>query len=104
MTVMRYFLLQICPPLAVLSCGKPFSFIWNTILWFWPWSTSRPHAEWVLNQWLEDQRFVRLGDRLPEKKKPKYIKKYEPAADEEEGTVYRDPTVGAKGTKFRPRS
>lgn len=31
---MRYFLCWICPPLALLSLGKPFSAIFNTLLLF----------------------------------------------------------------------
>ena len=53
---MRYFFAIICPPIAILLCGKPFQFLLNiplTLCFYFP---GMLHAVLVVSEHLADRR------------------------------------------------
>ncbi len=58
---MLYVLAILCPPLAVLLCGKPFQAILNVILTFLLWIPGLVHACWVVNGYYHRQRLEELA-------------------------------------------
>jgi uncharacterized membrane protein YqaE (UPF0057 family) len=57
---MRYILAILLPPLAVLSCGKPFQAILNLILCLFLWIPGAVHALLVVHDYHEDRRTGRV--------------------------------------------
>ncbi|MEY2633398.1 MAG: hypothetical protein RIR00_2052 [Pseudomonadota bacterium] len=57
---MRYLLAIIAPPLAVLFCGKPFSFILNILLTICFWIPGMIHALCVVSSHKADKRNDKL--------------------------------------------
>jgi len=57
---MRYLLAILLPPLAVLSCGKPFQAILNFFLTLLFWIPGVVHALFVVNSHLADKRAEKL--------------------------------------------
>jgi uncharacterized membrane protein YqaE (UPF0057 family) len=57
---MRYILAILLPPLAVLSCGKPFQAILNLILCLFLWIPGVVHALLVVHEHHEDRRAGRV--------------------------------------------
>ena len=53
---MRYLLAIVFPPLAVLSCGKPFQAILNLVLTFCLWIPGVVHALFVVSNHNADRR------------------------------------------------
>lgn len=61
---MRYFLAILLPPIAVLSCGKPFQAILNLVLTLFLWIPGAVHALFVVHNMYEDRRARRIIDAL----------------------------------------
>ena len=61
---MRYILAILLPPLAVLSCGKPFQAIVNIVLTVFFWIPGVVHALLVVHGYHEDRRTERLIDAI----------------------------------------
>ena len=57
---MRYLLAILLPPIAVLSCGKPFQAIINLILTLCFWIPGAVHALFVVHNFHEDRRADRV--------------------------------------------
>ena len=57
---MRYLFAIICPPVAVLLCGKPFQFVISILLTLCFWIPGMIHAILVVNSHLADKRSERL--------------------------------------------
>ena len=57
---MRYLLAILCPPLAVLSCGKPVQFLLNCILTLLMYLPGLVHAILVVNNYNADLRAARI--------------------------------------------
>ena len=57
---MRYFLAILLPPIAVLSCGRPFQAILNLILTLFLWVPGAVHALLVVHDYHEDRRAGRV--------------------------------------------
>lgn len=57
---MRYLFAILLPPLAVLSCGKPFQALINLILTCFFWLPGAIHAMLVVNSYQSDKRFKSL--------------------------------------------
>ena len=57
---MRYLLAILLPPIAVLSCGKPFQAILNLILTLCLWVPGIVHALFVVYNFHEDKRANRV--------------------------------------------
>jgi uncharacterized membrane protein YqaE (UPF0057 family) len=57
---MRYLLALLCPPVAVLMCGKPFQAIINLLLTLCFWVPGAVHALLVANDYYEDRRQAHL--------------------------------------------
>ena len=57
---MRYFIAIICPPAAVLLCGKPFQAVLNLILTLCFWIPGVVHALFVVNSHLADRRMQKM--------------------------------------------
>ena len=57
---MRYFLCLICPPIAVLSTGRIFTFILSVILTLCFWIPGVIHAILVTSNYYEDKRHRQL--------------------------------------------
>lgn len=53
---MRYFLAILLPPVAVLSCGKPFQALGNILLTMAYWVPGMLHALFVVHNYHADQR------------------------------------------------
>lgn len=115
---MRLFFAWVCPPLAVLSCGKPFSAVLNFFLLFFFWYPGVMHAQAVVDNYYADRRnkkMMRVVDypawaqhvfsaapqdgrlELPKRKRQK-------AKAEPEAMSYDDPAIGRNGTLFRKRN
>jgi uncharacterized membrane protein YqaE (UPF0057 family) len=56
----RYLFAIILPPIAVLSCGKPFQAILNLLLTLCLWLPGAAHAVLVVNQYHEEQNTQRI--------------------------------------------
>lgn len=54
---MRYFFCVICPPLAVLSVGRPISMILNIFLTMLGWIPGMIHAFFLVNDYRNEKRF-----------------------------------------------
>ena len=63
---MRYVLAILLPPIAVLSCGKPFQAIVNLILTLCLWLPGMIHALFVVHNFHEDRRADRLVRAIEE--------------------------------------
>lgn len=61
---MRYFLAILLPPIAVLSCGKPFQAILNLVLTLFLWIPGAVHALFVVHNMHEDRRARRIVDAV----------------------------------------
>lgn len=57
---MLYLLAIICPPVAVLSCGKPLQFLLNLMLTLFFWIPGVVHAMLVVSSKLADSRTNRI--------------------------------------------
>ena len=57
---MRYLLAILLPPIAVLSCGKPFQAIVNLVLTLFLWVPGAVHALFVVHDYNENRRADRL--------------------------------------------
>ncbi len=57
---MRYLLAIICPPVAVLLCGKPLQAMLNLVLTLLFWIPGVVHALFVVNSHLADVRAERM--------------------------------------------
>lgn len=57
---MRIFLCYVCPPLAVLLCGKPFTAILTFILTIFGWAPGVQHALFIVNNHFQDNRFGKV--------------------------------------------
>lgn len=57
---MRYLLAILLPPVAVLSCGKPFQAILNLFLTLCLWLPGAAHAALVVHEYHEDRRAERM--------------------------------------------
>ena len=57
---MRYLLAILCPPLAVLLCGKPFQAILNLLLTLCFYIPGAIHAILVAHNYYEDRRIDRI--------------------------------------------
>ena len=57
---MRYLLAILLPPIAVLTCGRPFVAILNFILTLLFWLPGAVHALFVVSDYKADQRTQRL--------------------------------------------
>ncbi len=57
---MRYFLAILLPPIAVLSCGRPFQAVLNLILTLFFWIPGAVHALLVVHDYHEDRRAGRV--------------------------------------------
>lgn len=57
---MRYLIAILCPPLAVLSCGKPVQFVLNCILTLLMYFPGLLHAILVVDGYHEDRRTARI--------------------------------------------
>ena len=57
---MRYLLAILLPPIAVLSCGKPFQAIINLVLTLCLWIPGMIHALFVVYNYHEDRRADRV--------------------------------------------
>ncbi|MBD3748065.1 MAG: YqaE/Pmp3 family membrane protein [Sphingobacteriales bacterium] len=57
---MRYFICFLCPPLAVLSTGRPLTFILNLLLTLCFWIPGVIHAILIVNDHNEDRRTRRM--------------------------------------------
>ncbi len=61
---MRYLLAIVFPPLAVLSCGKPFQAILNLVLTFCLWIPGMVHALFVVSNHNADRRNRKLIEAI----------------------------------------
>ena len=126
---MRLLLCYLCPPAAVLLCGRPFSMILNCMLTCWFWIPGVKHALTVYADWkiefhhqsmmggINSPRWARdmLGQSEPEPQQPQVIYVQPPAQlpaapaparrsrRKEPEPLIDDPTIGAHGTVFRRR-
>lgn len=57
---MRYLIAIVCPPLAVLLCGKPIQAVLNCFLTMALWVPGAVHALFVVNSHLADKRTDKL--------------------------------------------
>lgn len=57
---MRYLLAILLPPVAVLSCGKPFQALLNLLLTLCFWLPGVIHAVLVVNQFHEERNTQRI--------------------------------------------
>lgn len=116
---MRLFLCWVCPPLAVLSCGRPFSAVLNFFLWCFFWFPGTYHATAVVERYYNDQRNKKMLQvanypawtqhvfaAQPDQRMqlPKSKGKRRQALPEPESQVYNDPSIGENGTRFRRRN
>ncbi|MEL7472029.1 MAG: YqaE/Pmp3 family membrane protein [Planctomycetota bacterium] len=67
---MRYLLAVLLPPIAVLSCGKPFQAIANLILTLLFWIPGAVHAVFVVHGLHEDRRTRRIIEALRSRAAP----------------------------------
>jgi uncharacterized membrane protein YqaE (UPF0057 family) len=113
---MRLFLCWVCPPLAVLSCGRPFSALLNFFLVCLLWYPGVVHAHAVVERYYNDQRSKKMIQVVnypawaqhvfaaPQGRKLKLpAKKSQKSLVQAEEPVYNDPAVGENGTRFRRR-
>lgn len=111
---MRWVLTYVCPPLAVLFCGKPFSALLAAFLTLLGWMPGVRYAQYVLLQHLDNKRAGQITaatnhpewtkeltkpaslpyNHLPSPGKPK-MKAH---------ALVDDPAVGMNGTVFRRKS
>lgn len=57
---MRYLLAILLPPIAVLTCGRPFQAILNLILTLCFWIPGAVHAALLVHQYEENKRAARI--------------------------------------------
>ena len=57
---MRYILAILLPPIAVLSCGRPFQAVLNLFLCVFLWIPGMIHALFVVNNYYADRRAERM--------------------------------------------
>lgn len=114
---MRLFLCWVCPPLAVLLCGKPFSAILNAFLCLFLWLPGVAHArDTVLNHFADkrNKRELRVINRPAwvndvygePKTRIKGRRKLVGQQIQEAlaQPVPMDPAIGQNGTRFRKRA
>lgn len=103
---MRRLLAIICPPLAVLLCGKPFSAVLNAFLCCLFWVPGMAHALMVVDDRFQDKRTRRIAApledmaRAMERRQVRMSRAKKPEPRE----LVRDPRVGANGTVYRQRN
>ena len=68
---MRIFLCYVCPPLAVLFCGKPFTAILTLIMTIFGWKPGVHHALLIVNNHFQDKR---IGGMTKAINQPKWVK------------------------------
>ncbi len=56
---MRYFLALLLPPLAILTCGRPFLALLNITLCLFGYIPGQIHAVLIVNEYLADRRSER---------------------------------------------
>lgn len=61
---MRYLLAFLCPPLAVLLCGKPIKALLNLLLTLLFWIPGIIHAILIINEYKADQRMKKQTQML----------------------------------------
>jgi uncharacterized membrane protein YqaE (UPF0057 family) len=116
---MRFLFCWLFPPLAVLSCGRPISAVFNFFLTCFFWYPGVIHAQATVERYYNDQRnkkmlqavnypawaqhvFAAQPNQRLELPAPKKRRSKQKAVDIKE-PVYNDPTVGENGTRFRKR-
>jgi uncharacterized membrane protein YqaE (UPF0057 family) len=100
---MRALFVFICPPLAVLSCWKPISAMFNCFLCMFFWVPGVFHAMMVVQQHHEKHqttRVVKAIRRGPAARKTKR----KAARPKKEKVCYDDPFIGESGTRFKRRA
>lgn len=103
---MRRLLAIICPPLAVLLCGKPFSAILNAFLCCFFWLPGVGHALMVVDDRFQDKRTRRIANPLEqmarsmERERVRETRRKRP----EPRQPVMDPHRGVNGTVFRQRN
>jgi uncharacterized membrane protein YqaE (UPF0057 family) len=122
---MRLLLCYLCPPAAVLLCGRPFSMVMNCILTLWFWLPGVRHALVVYADWKAETthqsmlapthtpqwfRTLAKAQATPQQvvyvQQPMALPEPAPAAPKSRGKqpappLINDPCVGAHGTVFR---
>lgn len=98
---MKMLIAFICPPFAVLLCGKPISAFFNMFLCMLLWFPGVFHAMAMVQQHHERKqttRIVRAIEHGPKQKKRR-ARRAKPAV-----VLYDDPVIGEGGTKFKRRT
>lgn len=101
---MRRLLAIVCPPLAVLLCGKPISAVLNAFLCVFFWLPGVFHAWAVVDDLFQDKRTKRIAkplDRIADAMEEKPRKRAPRATPKPE--LVNKPDVGMNGTLFRKR-
>lgn len=106
---MILFLCYVCPPLAVLCMGRPFSAILNFVLWVFGWVPGVKHALVLY----ADRKVNKVTKQVTRAiHRPEWTR---PNEEQSEGRVrrkgqkpvpvyYDSPHVGMNGTKFRSKN
>ena len=103
---MRRLLAIVCPPLAVLLCGKPISAIFNAFLCCLFWFPGVGHALMVVDDRFQDKRTRRIAkplERIAHSMEREQTRAPRARRQEPREPV-RDPRIGANGTIYRQRN
>lgn len=92
----------VCPPLAVLLMGRPFSAILNCFFTAWFWVPGVKHALLLYVDYKSTSHVTSVTDAI--RGKPERGQRARPALPEPEAPRLIDnPCVGAHGTQFKRR-
>lgn len=95
-------LCYLCPPLAVLFMGRPFSACFNFVLWCFFWIPGTKHALVCYADYKNTKSTSRVVNAVDN---PKWTQQPRSRRVEREVVVvYDNPHVGKNGTYFRPKA
>lgn len=101
---MILFLCYVCPPLAVLLMGRPFSCVLNMFLTGFLWVPGIGHALVCYADYKSDKSINKITKAIND---PHYVQAGRRAKAQRtrtvERVVYDNPHVGQNGTYFRPK-
>jgi len=101
---MILFLCYVCPPLAVLLMGRPFSAVGNSFLTLFGWVPGVKHALVCYADYKVNGSVKKLTGAINNPEYARQRRSPSPRVQREAPPVYDSPSVGKNGTRFRVKS
>jgi uncharacterized membrane protein YqaE (UPF0057 family) len=101
---MILFLCYVCPPLAVLCMGRPFSAVANCVFTLFGWAPGVRHALVLYADQKVDGHVNKISGAINNPAHVRQRRASSPRVEREVVPVYDSPHIGAKGTRFRAKN